>query len=1738
MNGDGRPDLAVASIASDNVSVLLNTSAPGAAVPSFAAQQNFATGGNPRSVTVGDLNGDGRPDLVVANENSSTVSVLLNTTAPGAAVPSFATQQNFATGANPRSVAVGDLNGDGRPDLAVANAYSNSVSVLLNTTVPGAATASFAAPQDFATGAFPFSVTVGDLNGDGRPDLAVANGESSNVSVLLNQPATIGDNQGTGTILDNDSLTQIWTGAGRNGLWSTSDNWLGGVAPQAGARLLFPASTARSLAVTNDLPDGTEFQSITVAGSYVIGGNRVTLAPSDGTAIWTDVNVHDCIVTISLPITLAGDSAIVVSSGSLVVHSSIDTASHTLTVTANSSGPTTFDGFILGTGRMFLTGSDIVILTGDNHYTGGTLISGPLTAGSDTALGSGRVTIGTGGSLTVVVAAGDVVPLWNLTIGSLAGEPDSSVQLNNNTLTVGGDGTSTEFPGIIEGSGAVVKVGTGTLTLSGNNTYTGPTNFIAGTLLVNGSTTSSIFVDSGATLGGTGTIHGTVQVANAATLAPGFGPGILNTESVTFQRTSVFSVELNGAAAGSGYDQLNVSGSVFLGSAVLHNRKLAGFESPIGMQFMIIDNDGVDPVNGTFDSLPEGATVTLGGQLFTISYVAGTGNDVALIATTASGTISGQMFEDVNGNGLRDPGDPRDPGEPGLAGVRIYADLNLDGVYDAGTEPSALTMEEDPRIVGDQSGHYELTGLPPGAYRIREVVPIGFVQTFPSPAGSHGEYRVELASGGVIGQLDFGNQRLRPDNQAPLLRTTGAPTLSPILADVLDANNPGTLIGDIVGTAITDPNPGDPQGIAVIGVDNAHGLWQYSTGGSTWNSFASRSVTSAVLLSAGPLDRIRFIPRPGFSGTVDPGLTFRAWDQSDGLADGTAGVDATVTGGRSSFSTAVETAAITVTPVNGAPTAGNDMITTSEDTPAAIAVPTLLSNDSPGPANESGQTLRLVPNGLGMPSHGTAIISGANVIYTPAADFYGRDQFTYTIDDGDPSSTAVGTVTVTVTPVNDAPRLTAGNPPAVAEDAGPQSLANWATFSPGPANESGQSVRQYTVVNVSNPGLFSVAPAVAANGTLTYTPAADANGTSTFGVTVQDDGGTANGGNDISIVRDAATIVVRPVNDPPTAGNDAVTINEDTPATIAVPTLLSNDSPGPANESGQTLRLVPNGLGMPSHGTAIISDRSVIYTPAAGFYGVDTFTYTIDDGDPSATAVGTVTVTVTAVNDAPVLRTTGTPTLLPILADVLDANNPGTLIGDIVGTAITDPNPGDPQGIAVIGVDNAHGLWQYSTGGGTWNSFASRSVPTAAVLLSAGPLDRIRFVPRPGFSGTVDSGLTFRAWDQSDGLADGTVGVDASVGGGRSSFSAASETASIAVNVPAARLQLRVTDAAGREQATLLVGQSYVLEVYTEDLRPVPRGVLAAYLDVLYDATLVSLAGEIAFGAQYPDGHSGSTRTVGLLDEVGATARVDELGRGSFLLFRVPLTAVAAGRADFFINQAQATGHQVFLYGDAAHVPPQNVAAPPYGSPIIQPPWRNHVNQFDVSGDGVVTPSDVLLCISEINHRLYSNANSELPTNQPVGVPLIYLDVTGDNLVTPLDVLVIIYALNTRSALGGEGEAAAWALPVDVVSAPTLSLAGSDAGIAIAEHGAAWSSPLVGGQSPSAMDSRLESAAVLPWRLPRDSSAWPGRHGLADLPHGAVCEELPDGWVFEVEDTLTDIAADVADEWASTFPCP
>ncbi|HXN45590.1 MAG TPA: VCBS repeat-containing protein [Bryobacteraceae bacterium] len=178
-NGDGKPDLAIAN-GDGTVTVLLGNGSGGFAA---APGSPFPAGSGPSSVAVGDFNGDGKPDLAIADYNGNNVTVLLG---DGTGRFTAAPSSPFPAGSQPNSVAAGDFNGDGKLDLAIANYNSNNVTVLLGDG-QGGFTAAPGSP--FPAGTQPYSVAVGDFSGDGKPDLAIANIASGNVTVLLGNGA-------------------------------------------------------------------------------------------------------------------------------------------------------------------------------------------------------------------------------------------------------------------------------------------------------------------------------------------------------------------------------------------------------------------------------------------------------------------------------------------------------------------------------------------------------------------------------------------------------------------------------------------------------------------------------------------------------------------------------------------------------------------------------------------------------------------------------------------------------------------------------------------------------------------------------------------------------------------------------------------------------------------------------------------------------------------------------------------------------------------------------------------------------------------------------------------------------------------------------------------------------------------------------------------------------------------------------------------------------------------------------------------------------------------------------------------------------------------------------------------------------------------------------------------------------------------------------------------------------------
>jgi hypothetical protein len=172
-NGDGKQDIATANFGSSSVSIRLGDGNGG-----FSGSTNVSVATSPRSIAIGDFNGDGKQDIATANyDNVTTSSVSIRL---GDGNGGFGGTTEVSVGLGPKSVAVGDFNGDGKQDIVTANDGASSVSIRL-----GDGNGDFSGSTEVSVGLSPISVAIGDFNGDGKQDIASANSGSSSVSICL-----------------------------------------------------------------------------------------------------------------------------------------------------------------------------------------------------------------------------------------------------------------------------------------------------------------------------------------------------------------------------------------------------------------------------------------------------------------------------------------------------------------------------------------------------------------------------------------------------------------------------------------------------------------------------------------------------------------------------------------------------------------------------------------------------------------------------------------------------------------------------------------------------------------------------------------------------------------------------------------------------------------------------------------------------------------------------------------------------------------------------------------------------------------------------------------------------------------------------------------------------------------------------------------------------------------------------------------------------------------------------------------------------------------------------------------------------------------------------------------------------------------------------------------------------------------------------------------------------------------
>ncbi|MDB5898012.1 MAG: tandem-95 repeat protein, partial [Ramlibacter sp.] len=338
--------------------------------------------------------------------------------------------------------------------------------------------------------------------------------------------------------------------------------------------------------------------------------------------------------------------------------------------------------------------------------------------------------------------------------------------------------------------------------------------------------------------------------------------------------------------------------------------------------------------------------------------------------------------------------------------VLTYTITDLDGVAAIGK----VTLSNGTAVVAGSS--YTLAQL----QGLRFVVAPGVI------TGS-GTFTFDVRDNG--GTANGGNDTLSESlkinvfNRAPTLN--GANPMPTIAED--PAVNNGIRVADLVAGQISDPNGG--YGIAVVAAAHPNGSWQYSRDdGATWNAFGAIPAGDAILFAADSLNRVRFAPAPDWNGTAT-GLSFRAWDQSGGTAGLTSATIGTLDNS-SPYSSTTAAASVTITPVDDPTTVIADTKTVAEDNPASGNV---LANDTDIDTVLAVASYRVAGNATVFPAGQGAVIAGTgnftlaangNYNFTPLPNWNGAvPVVSYTTNSG-----VIGTLSITVTSVNDLPVAT------------------------------------------------------------------------------------------------------------------------------------------------------------------------------------------------------------------------------------------------------------------------------------------------------------------------------------------------------------------------------------------------------------------------------------------------------------------------------------------------------------------------------------------------------------------------------------------------------------------------------------------------------------------------------------------------------------------------------------------
>ena len=583
----------------------------------------------------------------------------------------------------------------------------------------------------------------------------------------------------------------------------------------------------------------------------------------------------------------------------------------------------------------------------------------------------------------------------------------------------------------------------------------------------------------------------------------------------------------------------------------------------------------------------------------------------------------------------------------------VQSNLSVSEGSSANTITTSEINATDADTTNDQL-IYTITSLPANGNLLLDGLALGANETFTQEDIVDGRLTYDhdgsetvfdtidlrLADGAETQDITF-NIDVVPVNDAPILSGTG---FSLPNVGQNDSDPTGSTVQNVLdsftGTAISDSDTGALSGVAVVGVDNTNGVWQYSVNsGATWNSFASQGVASsgtddanAIFLDNAAM--IRFVPASGFNGPAGD-LSIRAWDQTDGLSSGQVG-NASYSGTSDSVSSNVEAVSITVD-FNAAPVANDDSIGfVVHDTSLVITAAQLLSNDT----DLENDTLTIVSHT--QPSNGVVSVNGdGDFVFTSDSGFSGLQSFDYTVTDG--VSNSVGTVSLTV---NDIPSVAGESYDVLVDGVLNQDVS-------GNDSDNFNSGLSYQLVDdVDNGSLV-----FNGDGTFAYTPAAGFSGSDSFQYRLDD-------GLDVS----STVMVDIRVSSPPIANDDVVTVNY---GEVVQLDLKANDSDVDGNITDAQIQIIvstDNGNLVLDAGDTIISYEVTSLSAVD-----DELQYRLMDSNGNLSEVATVKI---SINQA--------PDNIVLAGDRVDENSASNTV---VGTVSASDLNGDSLSYALADSD-------------------------------------------------------------------------------------------------------------------------------------------------------------------------------------------------------------------------------------------------------------------------------------------------------------------------------------------------------------------------------------------------------------------------------------------------------------------